>query len=384
MGDHTLVSVRLFSTFILGLAAWFLRFRNDAPLRLSPAWLCPLAMAVYGLGQTLLSNQKIIFNGLDKSLFWLTAAAIALLSAQLFQSRHVAEQFRCAVALFGTGEALLSVLEQGWHTTKYFWIFPSGYSDVFGSFGYYNNFAQVIELTLPVTLYEALRGRSVQWLYLVGSAIQVGAVIASSSRAGAVLVSAELLAVLFLAWYWQRRSLSPRTLMLALTLSCAFTFATGYQHVVQKLQRPDQLSSRRLINEASLHMIESRPLSGWGLGAYVPVYKMFALYDDGTWVNQAHNDYLEWAAEGGIPYACILLVLIGWSLLPAVRSVWGLGLIAFCLHAAVDYPFARLGTCGWYFALAAMLMVQCGSGFERKERRRREKTEQIANSTTLA
>jgi O-antigen ligase len=85
---------------------------------------------------------------------------------------------------------------------------------------------------------------------------------------------------------------------------------------------------------------------------------MFALYDDGTWVNQAHNDYLEWAAEGGIPYAFVMLVLIGWSIRPAVRSIWGIGLLAMCLHALVDYPFARLGTCAWFFAMAAMLAVQ--------------------------
>ncbi len=98
-------------------------------------------------------------------------------------------------------------------------------------------------------------------------------------------------------------------------------------------------------------MIKARPLTGWGLGSYVPVYKAFALYDDGTWVNQAHNDYLEWAAEGGIPFACIMLVLIVWSVRPSLNSIWGVGLLAMCLHATVDYPFARLGTCCWYFAL---------------------------------
>jgi hypothetical protein len=50
-----------------------------------------------------------------------------------------------------------------------------------------------------------------------------------------------------------------------------------------------------------------------------------------------------------------MLVLFGWSIRPAVASVWGVGLIAICLHAIVDYPFARLGVCGWYFALVPML-----------------------------
>jgi O-antigen ligase len=157
---------------------------------------------------------------------------------------------------------------------------------------------------------------------------------------------------------------------LALALSAGFTYVAGFQQVLQKLERPDQLSSRRLINQASVNMIKARPLTGWGLRAYVPVYKMFALFDDGTWVNQAHNDYLEWAVEGGIPYACVMLVLIVWTIRPAIRSIWGIGLLAICLHATVDYPFARLGTCGWYFALAAMLLMHDDEAAETRVRRR--------------
>ena len=104
-------------------------------------------------------------------------------------------------------------------------------------------------------------------------------------------------------------------------------------------------------------MIRERPLTGWGLNTYVPVYRMFALYDDGTYVNRAHNDWLQFLAEGGILFAAPMCVLFLWSIRPAVRSVWGVGLIAVGLHALVDYPFARLGVCGWYFALIAMVAV---------------------------
>jgi O-antigen ligase len=165
--------------------------------------------------------------------------------------------------------------------------------------------------------------------------------------------------------------MSIAVLAIALGLSAGFSYIAGFQQVMQKFERHDQLANRRLINRSSVDMIRERPFTGWGLGAYASVYKMFALYDDGTWVNQAHNDYLEWAAEGGIPYACLMLLLMVWSVRPAVRSVWGIGLLAFCLHALVDYPFARLGTCAWYFVLAAMLAVHNGEVPERRRRRSR-------------
>jgi O-antigen ligase len=105
-------------------------------------------------------------------------------------------------------------------------------------------------------------------------------------------------------------------------------------------------------------MLAERPLTGWGLDTYVSVYRAFALYDDGTYVNRAHNDWLQFAVEGGIPFAALMAAIFIWSIRPVLRSGWGIGLIAICLHAVVDYPFARLGVCGWYFALVSMLTYQ--------------------------
>jgi hypothetical protein len=105
---------------------------------------------------------------------------------------------------------------------------------------------------------------------------------------------------------------------------------------------------------------------------------MFAHYDDGTYVNQAHNDWFEWAAEGGIPFACFMLVIFVWSIRPALDSIWGVGLIAICLHATVDYPFARLGVCSWYFALAPMFAAEIG------ERRKQTVTTAASQTSSSA
>jgi hypothetical protein len=52
-----------------------------------------------------------------------------------------------------------------------------------------------------------------------------------------------------------------------------------------------------------------------------------------------------------------MLAVFFWSLRPAIRSIWGLGVVAVALHALVDYPFARFGVCGWYFALLGVLAL---------------------------
>jgi O-antigen ligase len=353
--DSSDVSFRVVSALLLAFAAWYALMARRPRWSWSLPFVCPLLMSIYGLGQTAWSQERIVFNGLDKSLYWLTAAAIGFLATQLFQVRKPARYFRGAVAIFASSEALLSVLEQAAHTSKFFGLIPSAYPGVYGTFNYYNSFSQLVELALPVTLWEGIGHRGVKYPYLFLAALQIGAVVSSGSRAGALLVYCELLAILIIAWLRRRRSMSLAVIGFAIALSLGFTYVAGFQHVVEKLRAPDQLSNRTLLNKSSLAMIEARPLTGWGLGSYAAVYKVFALYDDGTWVNQAHNDYLEWAAEGGIPYACLMLVLIVWTIRPALRSVWGLGLLALCVHALVDYPFAHLSVCGWYFALAGML-----------------------------
>ena len=144
----------------------------------------------------------------------------------------------------------------------------------------------------------------------------------------------------------------------AVVLTITFVYAAGFSAVISKLQESDQLAVRRNINRSSLTMLAEHPITGWGLDTYVPVYRMFALYDDGTYVNRAHNDWLQFAVEGGLPFAALMAVIFIWSVGPAVSSIWGVGVVAIGIHALVDYPFARLGVCAWYFALVSMLAYQ--------------------------
>jgi O-antigen ligase len=350
---------RVISTVFLVLAAVYLSVPFTQRLRLSVPAICLLLMTLWGVAQTLFSPQKIVASGWSGVLFWFTAAMIALVATQLFQSARAAALFRFWFMLLGGAVCLLDLLEQAARTNLYYWVIQSKFHAVFGPFAYWNNFAEFVELALPIALWAGFSKRhSSPAPYLVLGAVEIGAVVASGSRAGTLLVLGELLAVIGLAYARRQDRRLVLGAALAFVLSILFVYAAGFDVLIKKLQQNDQLAVRRSINESSLAMIRERPLTGWGLETYVPVYRMFAHYDDGTYVNRAHNDWLQWAAEGGIPFAALMLALFVWTLRPAVASVWGVGLIAICLHALVDYPFARLGVCGWYFALAPMLAAQ--------------------------
>ncbi len=76
-------------------------------------------------------------------------------------------------------------------------------------------------------------------LYLLLSALQIGAVVSSGSRAGSALVLAELIAVLILAFFKNRQAISFSVIGLALLLSLGFTYLAGFDRVLAKLNRPD-------------------------------------------------------------------------------------------------------------------------------------------------
>ncbi len=357
-GDGSAIPSHLVSGALLLLAAIYFPTRGREYGKFQFPCLCLLGMSAYGVVQTLFYPQKIVASGWAGVLFWFTAAAITCVAAQVFREPGEANRFRHLFIVFGTAVCVLDLLEQASQTDKYFWFIPSRYSTVFGPFAYWNNFAEFVELLLPVTLWRGLGSRHPSAPYLVCGAIQIAAVVASGSRAGTVLVCLELLAVIGLAYGRNRNRVLLLGAALALLLTAVFVYSAGSGLLLAKLQAHDQLAVRRNIDRSSLAMIQARPLTGWGLGTYVPVYRMFARYDDGTYVNRAHNDWLEWAAEGGVFFAGAMLAILLWTIRPAIRSGWGLGMLAICLHALVDYPFARFGVCGWYFCLLGMLAAR--------------------------
>lgn len=348
------IAPHLVGAIFLLLSAWTL-FTEPAVRLLAFPVICLLCLPLYGVIQTLWLPQHISYLGWSATLFWFTAALLAIAGTLVAQDLRRAHHFRTAFVWFGTAVCLLELLQQAARTNRYFWVLPSRFSAIYGPFAYWNNFAQFVEILLPVTLWTGVMHRRPDLRYILMAAVQIGAVAASGSRAGAALVTVELIIVLFLAFLRNRNQAFLYAAASTVVLTGLFVYAAGVTEVMNKLHQQDQLNVRRDLNESSLAMIAAHPVTGWGLDSYVPVYRMFARFDNGSYVNRAHNDWLQWTAEGGFVFSGLMLAVFVWSIRPALRSIWALGLVAVCVHALVDYPFARMGVCGWYFALIGML-----------------------------
>jgi len=129
-------------------------------------------------------------------------------------------------------------------------------------------------------------------------------------------------------------------------LACA-----GYLEGKQRLGLPtDHVPQLDQVTDAL------RPLTGFGLGTWSEVYPGYARFDDGLFANQAHNDWAQWAAEGGVPFLLLMLGVAGGAIRPAFRSLWGLGVFAVFLHCWVDYPMQqRPALAAFFFAMLGIL-----------------------------
>jgi O-antigen ligase len=153
-----------------------------------------------------------------------------------------------------------------------------------------------------------------------------------------------------------RRTAAAIRPVIAMAALCGlFLAVVGPGVVWQRFREPDPYSARREYLAASISMARARPWTGFGLGTWADVYPAYAVMDDGTSVNRAHNDYAQAAAEGGAAALGCLAALLLWTIWAGIRIPWGWGLTCVLLHAWVDYPIDRPALGAFYFLFAGLV-----------------------------
>ena len=351
---------------IFAVAGWAVLGAREGLPRSRAAGFAVAGIGLWGLVQLADGSTVYRWATVNVALYNLALAAAAAAAFLAFRTRSSRTAFLRRFCWFGVILGVVCVLSYWTSPGKILWIFPALYPDNWGPFPSRNNFAQFLELSFPVALWEMGRTRKdgagrdtmSRWAAAIPPAILLGAGLASASRAGAVLLIGEGVCALTLL---RRRLRTPAvTLVLA---STAVASVAGAGVLVRRLTQADPWQVRREIFRSTAAMIKARVSTpggvsrwtGYGLGSFATVYPQFAEFDTGASVEHAHSDWLEWLAEGGPLYAGMWLALAGWSVRPALRSVWGLGVPAVFVHASVDYPFARLGISMWVFLLIGAL-----------------------------
>jgi len=130
----------------------------------------------------------------------------------------------------------------------------------------------------------------------------------------------------------------------------------------------DITSGRMLFWSVALKIFASHPIIGSGLDSFGVAFSQFDLQSGMLRVEQAHNDYLQILADGGIiGFACVaafvvLLFRNGMKTIAACRDELGrsiaIGALAGCfgiaIHSFFDFPL-RTPSNALYFLLLAVL-----------------------------
>jgi len=122
---------------------------------------------------------------------------------------------------------------------------------------------------------------------------------------------------------------------------------------VPQEQAEDPIQERKLMMRMGSRIIADRPILGVGAGAFLSVYSSY-LENSHYLSKHLHNQYLQFAAEGGLPVAIFFFVALISSIWLIFRKskqekdilLWsiGVGTLAYAVHMTLDFNWELWGT----------------------------------------
>ena len=290
-------------------------------------------------------------------LYWAAATSVVFVGLQVFEDAAVRRWYLRAIVALGFVIAIISPLQLYTSGGRIFWLFEAQYSNIaMGPFVYANQYAAFIELLLPVALVGLLTEKA-GWrtFYGLAAAVMYSSVFASTSRSGLIFTTIEVLIVPWLAakrtGFTFRQAFVPGTIFLAMLI--VMGLAVGPERMIEKLHQKDPYRGRLEFSRSALKMISDHPLFGIGAGNWERAYPAYATFDEGYYVNQAHNDWAQWTVEGGVPFLLLMISVAVWSVRRAFQTGWGLGIAVVLTQCFMDYPIQRMGVAILFFTMVA-------------------------------
>ena len=343
---------QVMQSVLLLVAAW-LAVRGQLSLHISPWLVALIAGALWPWVQVAAGVSVYAWATHEARLVWTAWLAAYVIADSAARSDDRARRWMLdAITLFSIALAFIAILQRFTAGGRVFWIFQSGYeTGQMGPWVYDNQYAGFVLLTMPIALWHA-RG----WTF-AGPALLVASVFVSGSLAGSVLTVGEAFGVLILRASRNElpMAMTVRRLAAVGVLAAAMLFVTGWDALAVKLERQEPLRIRNELSRSTLEMARDRPWLGWGLGTWSTAYPAYAHFDDGAFDNQAHNDWLQWLAEGGAPFFAVMLLLAIGAVGAGWRTGWAMGLGFVLVHCLIEYHFQERPIFGAvFFTIAAL------------------------------
>lgn len=315
--------------------------------------------------------------------------------------------FGFLLAMFGLTQSLTT------NGARVYWFRQLTQSTAFGPFINRHHFAGYMELVIALPLGLLFSGALEPYkrpLYAFAVLLMAVALIMTNSRGGLISLVAEILFVIVIAGPSMGHREQSRTSFLMRTALMRVAMALGlgiilffsalaiggsgvFGRLLGTVNSADPTTGRAHFWNVTLDVIKNHPILGSGLGSFSVIYTR---YDSGNGLyrlEQAHNDYLQTLADGGIVGGLLglsfLIILFGRGFArrntdDKFRRGVATGALAGCfavlVHSAFDFTLHTTANALLFLVLAAMATldrrVDEGGG-HRRRRRRRSKTAEI-------
>lgn len=299
------------SLFVLRVAAiallllWALTKLSDQKAVLTrPPLSIPIVIVFIVIGiQLSFSTTAYRYATVSELLQYVAYVAIYFVVCDSWKKEVDREHILRLFAFFGFAVALFAIIQGLTSKGELYWaITPHFGGSVYGPYVNRNHYSGLMELLAPVPLaLAAVRGQSLEKrALLIFAGIVMGvSVFSSQSRAG---MASFVLETVILCLFLLRIRRSIRTgaaFAFGAILFAAFILIFGAGELFQRFSElSDQ--ARLAIFKDSLKMIRQHPLLGWGLGTFPTIYPHFRSFYTDNFVNQAHNDVIQFVVETGL------------------------------------------------------------------------------------
>lgn len=295
-----------------------------------------------GLSQGKVAWASFSIYSHDTALVWikfLAFFAAFLLAVSLFDSRKGKSIVLRGLVFLGFFEAAYGILQYLTGSNKIFtYTNPFAAGEATGTYINRNHFAGLLELAVPFAAASSFYGfetrsrslprgpgrhtraggQSVSFqfiFYAFLAVIMVVAVLLSHSRMGIIAIVSSILFIGVLGQVRSRRKVWSLAVLFFLTCVMGYGLWIGLDPVLARFEQMTQPDFLRLEGRISLwkdevRMVRDHPLVGTGLGTFGIGFRRYQTTFADLHVDHAHNDYLEIAAESGVPGAALLFLPI--------------------------------------------------------------------------
>ena len=299
---------------------------------------------------------------------WLGWSAL-FLTLLLLNSGIRVQSFIVLLILLGVFEALYGLLQSLGGFDYIGQYFRGAGRTATGTLINRNHFAGLMNMTIPLALgalyagflRKRRRGQSLSeltaqiWILLLGLAVLGLAIVLSLSRGGVLtLIATQAFLGFLLFLSWRKRAgggLFPAVTVALLLIVTAYAVGAGLDPLLSRFEEAGSgWEGRAQLYRDTLDLIGNHPIVGVGPGMYRWRIQPHLTGKPNNF-HHAHNDYLEHAAEWGVPLALLFWGFVIWRVFACCgcflrsKDPWTRGITLGCaaaifsilVHSLVDF-----------------------------------------------